>query len=281
MANIGFDSTAIAWALAHNSEQAQTFVDEQKKFRKDVKDSFTATKDALEKAGWVPGSEEDDPKLEEDIYETIPDSGDVYIDTGESDQPGAMNDLTDGVYFGGSGPIEIDGVKDNYTLKLSLHQGIVNELWINNHQYDVNRPRSAGGWNIEIYNSSNEVVRRWYSVPNGDAYSGLFSINNSDSHQIGAKFVGWHFDVKNVHIWGRQKWYSYNWDGSLRDTGYIDKSNFADFLTDMVGAPQITWDKFDWVPSNAYTLSKSPARTLFSQGKYIVTRKYLAAPTDF
>ncbi len=277
MANIGFDSTAIAWAIAHNNEQAQTFVDEQKKFRKDVKDSFDKTKEALEKAGWVPSPEEDDPKLEEDIDETIPDSGDVYIDTGESDQPGAINDLTDGVYFGGSEPIEIDGVKDNYTLKLSLNQGIVNDLWSNN----INRPRAVGGWNIEIYNSSNEVVRRWYSVPNGQASSGLFSIDNSDSHRITAKFVGWHFDVKNVHIWGRQKWYSYNWDGSLRDTGYTDQENWADFLTDYVGAPLIARDYIDWVPSNAYQLSKSPAKMLFSQGKYIVTRKYLAEPTDF
>lgn len=51
MADIGFDSTAIAWVLAHNSEQADSFSAQKKKYRK----------------GIIEGVKGSNKKIEEDI----------------------------------------------------------------------------------------------------------------------------------------------------------------------------------------------------------------------
>lgn len=160
MANVGFDSTAIAWALAHNTEQEQAFTEKQKQFRKDVKDSFDKTKEALEKAGWKPdpGSEDPTTTLEEEYDHTIPSGEDINFDIDENG-----NASGDHVFDFKKGTNLISEYnKETYILNMSLDYSAV-AYYPRSWTYQNDVLEYKGAIKIVATKSTGELVfRQWF-----------------------------------------------------------------------------------------------------------------------
>ena len=137
MADIGADSTAIAWVIAKNQEQANSFQQQKKNYRKGVIDGNG-----------------NDGKLEEDYTADIPPNGTIIIGSDENGSTTAdspfIADLTHGLKFN-CGENTVNGVTDNYTAVLSVDMSITRAGW---EEY------SFGQLKGEVYNSSNEAVVR-------------------------------------------------------------------------------------------------------------------------
>lgn len=138
MADIGFDSTAIAWVIAKNKERSDSFSNQMKKYRKGVKDGNTGT---------------DPGKLEEDFDIPVTDDTDLDFDV-DDDNSGIgigdfIADLNDGVNL----ECEVNG--EQYTLNLSLDYSL--------RSYDTNGTlRELGGLVSECYKSNGELYFREY-----------------------------------------------------------------------------------------------------------------------
>lgn len=116
MADIGFDSTAIAWAIAHNSEQADSFSNQMKKYRKGVKDGNKGKNSGkLDEEGY-----EEDINPDEDIVFSIDEDG----NTDGEDIP-FIGDLTNGITFK-CGKNTVNGVTDDYSVTISLDMSQTN-----------------------------------------------------------------------------------------------------------------------------------------------------------